>query len=726
MNLGKIFTSKDKDNQAEYFLAVEIHDASIKSAVWQVEDDKTSIVSLGTFELWDSEESLINGVDATLTSATKNLGEEPNRIIFGLPNPWLVDNKIHPSKQPLIKKLISELGLKPIGLVTIAEAISQQLKIEEGIPPSAILLEIYPSKVIVTLLSLGQVQAVEEVGRSDDLSRDVEEGLARFEAEKLPARFILTNGSNLESEEQQIISFPWTDKLPFLHLPKVQALPIDFSIKAIALAGGAEAAKSLGLETDSNLSPDLQKESQEASDSLESLGFQLESLDQHQPPTDHLADISEIESDLHPDQSLEEIAVNSKDKPYKFKFSLPGFNFNLPKFPQGPFSLPRLRFSWLYFLAIVLFLLLPFIVIGYYFNFAKASLTLRLIPQPINQNLSLMLTDLPQEDPSALRIERQSFSAIVSDTISTTGEALVGDKATGSVTLFNKSSEPISLKAGTKITASPGQIFLLDQTVSVASSSSEINLDTGQEIKTFGKTPSPVPVTAIKIGSEHNLAKSTQFNVDQYPKSTLIASAESDFTGGSSRTVKAVAKTDQERLHQLSVEKIKQQIEQNLANLNSDLRLIPVSDLKFNKSKFDKAVGEEAAVLSLELDGSQEFLTYSQEELFRILNGNLNSSGQANRRLVRDQTSTRLNLTSKTDQQPLTADVEVNGLLLPDVNETSLIQAIKGKNLQKIKPLFETINGYQSTKIEISPNLPFLKAYLPIRAENISLKLSLN
>ncbi|MBI1871824.1 hypothetical protein HYS10_00190, partial [Candidatus Collierbacteria bacterium] len=205
MRFNNLFTPKNKKPTPEYFLAVEIHESMIKSAVWQVVDETPSIVSLGSYELWDSENSLINGVDASLTSATKGLAVQPDRVIFGLPDSWLVENKIHSTKQKLVQRLIKDLNLKPIGLVTISEAIVSQLKSQEGIPPTAILLEIYPSKVIVSLVNVGQIQALEEVGRSDDLARDVEEGLARFEVEKLPARFILTNGSDLENEEQQII-----------------------------------------------------------------------------------------------------------------------------------------------------------------------------------------------------------------------------------------------------------------------------------------------------------------------------------------------------------------------------------------------------------------------------------------------------------------------------------------------------------------------------------------
>src|SRR3989338_10282519 len=116
MVLNNLFTPKNKKTTAELFLAVEIHESMIKSAVWQVEAETPSIVALGSYELWDSEDSLINGVDASLSEAIRGLSSEPDRVIFGLPDSWLSENRVHPTKQKLIKRLIKESEIKTIGM----------------------------------------------------------------------------------------------------------------------------------------------------------------------------------------------------------------------------------------------------------------------------------------------------------------------------------------------------------------------------------------------------------------------------------------------------------------------------------------------------------------------------------------------------------------------------------------------------------------------------------
>ena len=52
----------------------------------------------------------------------------------------------------------------------------------------------------------------------------------------------------------------------------------------------------------------------------------------------------------------------------------------------------------------------------------------------------------------------------------------------------------------------------------------------------------------MKIGAEYNLLKGTVFSVGDYLKSVAAAVSEADFAGGTSRTVNAVSKDDQDKL----------------------------------------------------------------------------------------------------------------------------------------------------------------------------------
>lgn len=682
MAFNNIFSPKKQKNTPELFLAVEIHESMIKSAVWQVEDETSSIVALGSYELWDTEDSLINGVDASLTEAVRGLDTEPDRIILGLPDSWLIENQIHPTKQKLIRRLIKELDLRAIGMVTITEAIVFHLKTQEGVPPTAILLEIYPSKVIVSLVNLGEIQAQEEVGRSDDLARDVEEGLARFEAEKLPARFILTNGGNLENEEQQIIGYSWTEKLPFIHLPKVQVLPIDFSIRAIALSGGSEAARSLGLEIASeNVSPTPTEEKSNAmvesvTSDLASIGF---SLDGEVEKIEEVREAEETKTKVNP----------------------------LSKLPH--FTLPKLRLPHLtlIFPILVIFLLVGGLI-AYYFFFGKVKVIMSIAPIHVSQTIDVSIGTSTKDNFLSVIATKKTLSAKASDSLLTTGEALVGDKATGKVIVYT--TKAINLKAGSKITSPTGQVFTIDTEVSVASGSADA----------YNRATVPVNVTATKIGGDGNLDKDTKLTVDGHQKSDTIAVVDTGLTGGSSRTVKAVDKKDQEKLLTQVSDKIKASIEDQLKASDPDNRSLVVGALKYTTKTFDHTIGQEANTLYLDLAADLDVLVYSKKEMLGQIEKKILATVDPG--LVFDPEQTQVSFTDPTpiDANTFATKANVDAVLFPKINEAEFTKVVRGKSITALKNILQTIPGYQSATVYVSLKWPLLDQYLPLNSVGYS------
>lgn len=691
MAFSNLFTPKNKKSDRELFLAVEIHESLIKTAVWQVDGETASIVSIGSYELWDSEDSLVNGIDASLTESIKGLDSQPDRVIFGLPESWLVDNKVHPTKQKIIKRIKDDLSLQPIGVVTITEAIIRHLKSQDGIPPTSILLEVYPSKVIVSLVNVGEKQAMEEVGRSDDLARDVEEGLARFEAKKLPARFILTNGSDLEDEEQQIVSYPWTEKLPFIHLPKVEVLPIDFSIRAIALSGGSEAAKSLGFEIASSEEP-------ESAPDYSAIGFALEG-----------------EKEVVPDRP--ETIVNQPDQfespPLKASFfdRFPKIRFHKPSLPTIQLSKSNIPQGLIWFVPLIMAALLISGLSGYYFYFGKVTINLVISPVRQSQSIDLAIGTAPKDGLLTIIAAKKTLSAKASGSLPTTGEALVGDRASGKVTIYNLSNQPMSLKAGAKINSASNLTFTLDSATSIASASGQFN-ETGPVFPS-----SEVNVTATKIGTESNLNKLASFSIENYPKSTLIARADADFSGGSSRTVKAVSKTDQDKLLADMSLKIKALIDEQLKKDDPNNRSLSIGTLKLTTKDFDKDIGQEASNLSLDLAADLDVLVYSQKELLGQIQNQILQTAKPGQVLSPEQTQISL-----TDPNPLgnifTTKADVQAVLIPKIDQMEFIRESKGRRVSVLQNLLQTLSGFQSAKVEISPNLPLISAYLPINPDN--------
>jgi hypothetical protein len=246
--LSKIKSTPDGGKN---FLAIEISAYTVKTAVWQVQNKQTEMVSLGSIQDWESEDEddLLSAIDTSLAEALAGLDNEPDEVIFGLPETWVSEEGIADSKKGLLKNICQKLALKAVGFVVTTEAIVHFLQDTEGGPPSAILIQITPDQVIVSLVEHGRLQGIQAVGRSEKISLDVQEGLGRFgKTDHLPNRMVLYDSKeDLEGARQDLIGFDWQTKQNFLHFPQFEILPKETTIKAVALSGGAEVAKSLGL-----------------------------------------------------------------------------------------------------------------------------------------------------------------------------------------------------------------------------------------------------------------------------------------------------------------------------------------------------------------------------------------------------------------------------------------------------------------------------------------------
>ena len=129
--LTKIGTSREEER--ETFLALEISSEAVKSAVWSVEENKTTILKTGSIEEWQEEDkaSLINAVDVSISNASEGVEPEPDKIIFGLSESWVKGEEINKDKIEVLKTLCAKLDLKPLGFVVTLEALTVFLKKEE-------------------------------------------------------------------------------------------------------------------------------------------------------------------------------------------------------------------------------------------------------------------------------------------------------------------------------------------------------------------------------------------------------------------------------------------------------------------------------------------------------------------------------------------------------------------------------------------------------------------
>ncbi len=698
-----------RETKTEQFLALNIGDEAVRAAVWTVEAGKTQIVNLGKSEPWDGKDkdSLLKAADVTLSQASEIIKPEPNSVILGLPDSWIDKDSINDEKKVLIKHLCTELELKPLGFVTTDSAVSAYLKIEEGTPLSAVLIQLTSGEINLSLVKLGKIVGTQLVGRSGDLGADVEEALSRFDKiDSLPARMILYNGhKDFEEDKQQLLSYDWEDKLPFIHFPKVESLDSDVTIKAVALAGGSEVAQSLGIEI-------KEKEKTAKPADAASFGFVAGK------------DVAEQEKEAQVKEPEESKEVKAAEKA-EAKISGPKFDFAplLAKFKKIKFKLPKLPAGrWPLIAGIGFVVLIIALFIGYWY-LPKADVTLFLDPQNIEQSLKISLdtkASTADSDKSVLPVKLAEKEVSGEKTIATTGTKIIGDPATGPVTLYNKTASAKTFAKGT-VLLGPNQLaFALDEETTVASRSAQ---EDSEGVITITPGKADAKLTASNIGPESNFSADTRLSFKQFSEDDYYAKT-SGLAGGTAREVKAVAAEDQGSLEKSLREELigKAKIELGQTLSQGEVLIELNQNLKLKDKDFDHAADEAADSLNLKATLAYEGAIYKQAEMDQLLQAAIKAKVPEN-----------FIVSGFSDVKPGDVDADGDGkwilpidyrtTLLPRLDLGQIKQQLKGRYPAKVESYLTSLPQFVKADISLIPPLPAPLNTLPRLSKNIRLEI---
>lgn len=750
--INKFNQSKEKEGK-EYLLAIEIWEGEVKSAIWAVEEGKTKVVALGSRETWERQEELVEAADRSLTQASERFtetGKEPSKVIFGLPENWTDEKEIKPEYRQLLQELYQKLELKPVGYVLTFDALVHHLKKVEGVPPTVILVKMAKTKINLTVVEVGKKAGVEEVSRSENLAHDLREGLARMtKINVLPSRILLFDGEEMEDGRQNLIAYPWLkpladgSKLAFLHLPKVEILPVDFDINAVALAGGSEVAKSLGFEIKEEIAVEGKEEKTPEETAPEEPSF-AEASEGEEADFGFVRDkdISEIRKEFKPVVEEEpeilveetravepeiEPEIESERAEERLEKRKPGWFLFLSGW-LGKIPRPKMPLPFLPGLPILGILLGGTMLIlgGLFFAFAwfipRAEVTVLVKPKILEKEFKLTV------DPNQEVVDRENLvlpgKTLETETSGekssqTTGEKLVGDKTKGEATIYNRTDGPKTFEKGALIAASGGLKFSLDEEVKIASKTPD--LSTG--VDKWGE--SKVGVTAVEIGAQYNLAAGTQFSLENYPQSSFLAKNESDFSGGTSRKIQAVSEEDQNNLRDdLSKELAEGAEGELLAKVSPDQSLISESILTDPISEdFDYQVGDEAQNLNLKLSVKITSLTFNRGEFVELVSGLLGDSITSDYQLQKEEIQSKFEIEEKNEDGSLLFNAHIKANLIPKMEAKEIVKNIKGKYQNLAKDYLRIIPGYVDSEILIQPRLPGFLSTLPRREERINVKI---
>ncbi|MBI4008835.1 hypothetical protein HY357_01250, partial [Candidatus Roizmanbacteria bacterium] len=363
---------------------------------------------------------------------------------------------------------------------------------------------------------------------------------------------------------------------------------------------------------------------------------------------------------------------------------------------------------------LIILLGLAFVVIGLFLNellLHKAKLTIFLPSQTIKKDVGLTERDV------TLKTFTKTFE--FSESQNTTGKKEVGEKARGTVTVHNFDDKEKAFSKGI-ILDSAGIKFILDQEVKVASAS--VVTINGGLVKQPGKTKTNA--TAQLIGPQANLSSGKQFKIEDFPTGLYFAINESSLTGGTKKDLKTVAKKDADDLKNKIIEKAKRQKvdlqKENMANVKIIDELTKAS---FTDTKFNKEIGEEASLLTLEAKVKETIYFYQTDELDSYLAKILSDSLQKGFTLQKDKLTYEI---SKIEQQDNKTNIQIKaqGKSLQEIAKKDVVKLVKGRNKNSLENLLKNSFNAEGFELEIEPELPVFGNMMPFFEKNITLKIS--
>lgn len=736
MNLPK-FPFLEKKGKPLYYLSLIFRNDKLEAFIFEKIGDEMRVISQQEENFDDSldkaeYEEILEIADKIISQGEDEakLGDDINKTIFGLKETWVQDNKIKPEKLEILKKICTELGLTPVGFLTISEAIVGLLQKEEGAPPSAILCDVTKNNLTISLVRGGKIIETKMSEIHQSAAFTVDTLLKHFtNVEILPSRIVLLN----EDEElvQEFVSHPWSKSLPFLHLPQITNLETGSMGKAFVLG----IAKQFGaqvlteFETPKPSSP-IQQENETieptpitaesksnieyvSGDAQEFFGFvQGKDVSKIKPPTPEVAvPVSEEESVT--EEIPEEVKIESEGRqiipasamlllPKVMGFISQAFAF-LKKYILKLTILKNLpiKNKGILYLAgpaiLLLFLLL------YYFLGLSATVVIKVDPKIVEKSQDITFGTNSDFKNNIIKGDFITVTEDGSTSGAATGKKQTGDKAKGTVTIRNFSAGTLTLPAKTKITGN-GLNFLTLGDVTVASRSAD------------APGSNNVNAEAEKFGTEYNLPSKVEFTISG--NSDLTAKNDNPFSGGTKKDITVFSKDDAQKLRDDLVKNLEEKAKSDLqGKLTANQSILSnFVDESLTKENFDKDVDAEAKTVVLSGTVSYESISYDKNEFQNYLKTLFGTDV--------DTKNVELSFENiKVKGTTVLATLKVKAKIFPNLNITDLAKSIAGKSFTQAQNELLSLPQVADVRISFSPNLFFFPKTLPRINKNIKIEI---
>ncbi len=649
---------------------------------------------------WDGEDpnSLVAGLDSGIgdcLAKEEGIGR-PSQSIFILPPFWVSHrSQVLPTRKKILEHVCKQLNLTPEGFLVGEEVLANFYDNFTGVYFGSEYLRF-------SVIKDKTVEVQEELQNGEDIDpEDVSVFLRQLNGKAIVPQQIIFWGKIKEGNKDRLLTYDWQEEKLFDRSPKIKIVLWEefFQLVGQVVQGEIELEVVEDKVESREPKPEIKAEKTEG----QTFGFSNQDVAEEEDFQFQPQANLKPEPKPEEEQKTPRPKINLKEKLSKIK--LPSLNFS---FRSGK---KRLKF-----------LVIPFVLLGGLFlswQFSKAVINIYVTPEELSEELEVRLSKEAKAldiDQGIIPVDEVSVEKTGSKSRAATGEKLIGEKAKGEVTIFNRTSEKTTFESGTSLYG-PGNLeFVLDSQVSVASKTAD--LATG--VDRWGETTTSI--TAADIGSEYNLAEESLFTISDYPEDDYLGRNSESLSGGTSRKIRAVSDEDRENLKESLTEDLISQAEEELKSKLSDSQIIEGGfSTSIVSEEFSAEVDDEVDELKLDLTVQVTAAKISQERLIKIAQQVLGEKIESGDELREGSLRARLDIDEAVDNQDSISGLLIlKGRVYPKIVSQELSQKLVKSKENRAK---ETIRQSYSRiyRYEIDYQFPWLKyfSYLPPKPENI-------
>ncbi|MDO8601999.1 MAG: baseplate J/gp47 family protein, partial [bacterium] len=263
----------------------------------------------------------------------------------------------------------------------------------------------------------------------------------------------------------------------------------------------------------------------------------------------------------------------------------------------------------------------------------------------------------------------------------------VAQKATGTITVTNKSGASQRLVATTRFESPDGKIFRIPET---------INVPAGGSIDSA--------VYADRPGVEYNIAAAA-FTIPglkgtpQFASITGVSSAA--MAGGFIGNAKVVTEADFTKALEELTKQAKDQVTQALLEQSSELKFSDEVTIVIANPVVNAKSGEAAEKLEMKISASASVIAYRESDVKKLAQNYLEKNGGlelTEKGLVIEYSGMKLDATAKT----LTFHVKMTGTSASKIDTVKVLQDIKGMNEEAMRAYFKNQKEVAEARIKMS------------------------